>query len=238
MHRDGGVAEHGLGPGGGDHDGLVTVATVADRGELALVVAVVDLDVGQRGQAARAPVDDAFGPVDQAVVVQLLEDRLHGAGQARVHREPLARPVHAVAQAAHLAQDLAARFGLPLPDPLDERLAAQVVAAQALLGQLALHHVLGGDAGVVHAGQPQRVVALHATAPDQRVHQRVVEGVADVQGAGDVRRGDHDAVRGRGGVRVRGEVTCLLPSFVTRALHLGGRVLGGQLDRLGSAHDR
>ena len=237
VHRDGGVAEHGLGPGGGDHDGVVTVA-VADRDELAVVVAVLDLDVGQRGQAARAPVDDALGPVDQAVVEEPLEDRLDGPGQALVHREPLAGPVHAVAEAAHLAEDLAAGLGLPLPDPLDEGLAAQIVAAQALLGELALHHVLGGDAGVVHAGQPQGVVALHPAAPDQRVHQRVVERVADVQGTGDVRRRDDDGVRGGVRVRVRGEVTCLLPAFVARALHLGGRVLRGQLDGLGSAHDR
>ena len=68
---------------------------VADRDELALVVGVVDLDVGQRGEAARAPVDDPLGAVDQPVVVQPLEDRLDGPGQPLVHGEPLARPVHA-----------------------------------------------------------------------------------------------------------------------------------------------
>ena len=238
VDRDRGVAEHGLGAGRGDHDRGVPVA-VADRDELAFVVAVVHLDVGQRGQAARAPVDDAFGPVDQPVVEEPLEDGLHGAGQALVHREPLAGPVHAVAQAAHLAADLAARLGLPPPDPLDERLAPEIVAAQALLGELALDHVLGGDPRVVHAREPQRLVALHATPPDQGVHQRVVQRVADVQRTRDVRRRDDDAVRGAIGGHVRGEVTRLLPAFVARAFHLGGRVLGGQLDGdFGSAHDR
>ncbi len=237
VHGHRGVAQHGLGAGGRDHDGVRAVA-VADGGELALVIAVVDLDVAQRGQAARAPVDDPLGPVDQAVVVKLLEDRLHGAGQARVHGEALAGPVDAVAQAAHLAQDPAAGFGLPLPDPLDEGLAAEVVPAQALLGQLALDHVLGGDAGVVHAGHPQGVVALHAAAADQRVNQRVVEGVTDVQGAGDVRRGDDDAERGRTALRVGGKIPRLLPAFVAGAFDLGRRVLGGQLDWGWSAHDR
>ena len=237
VHRHGGVAEHGLRPGGGDHDGVLAVP-VADRDELALVVAVLDLDVGQRRQAARAPVDDPFGPVDQAVVEQLLEDRLDGAGQARVHGEPLAGPVHAVAEPPHLAEDPAAGVGLPLPDPLDEGLPAQVMTAQALLGQLALHHVLGGDPGVVHARQPQGVVALHAPPPDQRVDQRVVERVADVQGTGDVRRRDDVAERGSVRLCVRGEVACLLPAFVARPFHLGGRVLGRQLDGVGSAHDR
>ena len=44
VHRHRGVAEHRLGPGGGDHDRVVAVA-VADRDQLAVVVGVLDLDV-------------------------------------------------------------------------------------------------------------------------------------------------------------------------------------------------
>ena len=44
VHRDRGVAEHRLGPGGGDHDRVVAVA-VPDRDQLAVVVGVLDLDV-------------------------------------------------------------------------------------------------------------------------------------------------------------------------------------------------
>ena len=62
---DGGVTEHRLGAGGGDDEGLVALA-VLDGDELAVVVLVVDLDVGDGGQTARAPVDDALGAVDQA----------------------------------------------------------------------------------------------------------------------------------------------------------------------------
>ena len=170
----------------------VLAVAVADRDQLALVVAVIDLDVGQRGQAARAPVDDPLGPVDQLVVEEPLEDRLDGPRQPLVHREPLAGPVHAVAEAAHLAEDAAAVLGLPLPDPLHERLAAEVVPGQALLGELALDDVLGRDARVVHARQPERAVALHPAAADHGVAQRVVERVADVQRARYVRRREHD----------------------------------------------
>lgn len=141
---DGRVAEHRLRAGGGDDDGLVALA-VLHGDELTVVVLVVDLDVGDRGQTARAPVDDALGAVDQLVVVEPLEDRLDGPGQALVHGEALTRPGDAVAEAAHLAADLAAGLRLPLPDPLDERLAAQVVAGLALLGELTLDHVLRGD---------------------------------------------------------------------------------------------
>ena len=62
VHRDGGVAEHGLGRVVAttmDSIRLVFANTaVADRGELALVVAVVDLDVGEPVRHSRAPVDE------------------------------------------------------------------------------------------------------------------------------------------------------------------------------------
>ena len=163
-----------------------TMASVAlavpDRDELAVVVLVLHLDVGDGRQTARAPVDDALGAVDQLVVVEPLEDGLDGLGQPLVHGEALTGPGDAVAEAPHLAEDLAAGLVLPLPDALDERLAAQVVAGLALLGELPLDHVLRGDAGVVHAGLPQRLVALHALAAGEGVDERVLEGVA--RGAG------------------------------------------------------
>jgi hypothetical protein len=43
--------------------------------------------------------------------------------------------------------------------------------------QPALDHRLGRDAGVVGAGHPQRVVALHPLAANQNILQRVVERV-------------------------------------------------------------
>ena len=60
------------------------------------------------------------------------------------------------------------------------------------LGQQPLHHHLRGDAGMVGAGLPQRVAALHAPPADQRVLHGEGQRVAHVQAAGDVRRRDHD----------------------------------------------
>ena len=60
--------------------------------------------------------------------------------------------------------------------------------------ELALDHHLRGDAGVVRARLPQRGVAAHAMPARERVHERVLERVAHVQRAGDVRRRQHDAV--------------------------------------------
>ncbi|CAM5735024.1 hypothetical protein STENM223S_03475 [Streptomyces tendae] len=224
---DGRVTEHRLRAGGGDDDGLITLP-VRHGDQLAVVVLVLDLDVGDRGQAARAPVDDALGAVDQLVVVEPLEDGLDGLGEALVHGEPLTRPRDTVSQAAHLAADLAAGLALPLPDALDERLPAEVVAGLALLAQLALDDVLRGDAGVVHAGLPQRLVALHALAAGQGVDERVLEGVPEVQAARDVRRRDDDGVRRLVALRVGLEVTPFHPALVQLPLYLGRRVLGRQ----------
>jgi hypothetical protein len=51
--------------------------------------------------------------------------------------------------------DAPAALGLPLPDPLDERLAAEVVAGLALALELALDDRLRGDARVIDARLPE-----------------------------------------------------------------------------------
>ena len=205
----------------------VVAVAVPDRDELPLVVGVLDLDVGQRRQAARAPVDDPLRPVDQPVLVKPLEHGLDRAGQPGVHREPLPAPVHAVAQPAHLAEYAPAGFGLPLPYPLDERLPAKIVPGQPFLGELALDHVLGGDARVVHAGQPERVVALHPAPPDQRVDQRVIERMTDMQRPGNVRRRDDDGERRCRRFGVGPEVASFYPRLVPAGLNLAWVVLCG-----------
>ena len=88
---------------------------------------------------------------------------------------------------------------LPLPDALDEGFAAEVFAVGAFGGELALDHHLGGDAGVVGAGDPERGLAAHAVPAGEDVHLGLVEHVAHVQAAGDVGRREQDGE----GLRVR-----------------------------------
>ncbi len=95
----------------------------------------------------------------------------------------------------------------------------------ALGGQLAFDYHLGGDTGVVGARLPQGVVTLHAVVAGQRIHDGVLEGVAHVQGTGDVGRWDHDAV----GILVitllglGGEIAVFFPGLGTSvALWRGG----------------
>lgn len=113
-------------------------------------------------------------------------------------------------------------FLLPLPHGLEELLAAEVVARDALLSEQLLHRCLGRNAGVVSAGHPQCLEATHAVPdagerlarsahsdghvpPDECVLDRVGQGVSDVQSAGYVRGRDHDDVLGLIALRVGGK---------------------------------
>src|SRR5690606_17647662 len=213
VHRYGGVAEHGFGTGGGD-DQMITGAVdrVAEMPHGALFFLIQHLQVGDGGVECRVPVHQALAAIDQTLVVEAHEHFLHRLRQPRVHGEALPGPVHGGAQAADLAGDIAAGFRLPLPHFFEEFLPAQIVAADPFGPQLALHHHLGGDTGVVRTHLPQGVVALHAVVADQAIHDGVVEAVTHVQAAGDVGRRDHDAV----GITLAGglEVAALFPGVV------------------------
>ena len=80
----------------------------------------------------------------------------------------------------------------PVPAFGHKSLAADLLAAASLGPQFFLHLQLGGDAGVVGAGHPQRGPALHAIVANHQVFQGDGEGVALVQHAGHVGRGNAD----------------------------------------------
>ena len=112
-----------------------------------------------------------------------------------VHREPFARPVTGAAEFFELLDDDAAVFFLPRPDALDEFLASEVLFGLFFLlfyGFLDLP--LRGDAGVVHARQPESLIAQHAGAAGEDVLNRGVEHVAEREDAGDVRGRDDDGI--------------------------------------------
>ena len=189
----GGIAQHGLGPGGGhgDEGARQAVHGVADVPQVTGHVGVRHFQIGERGVAARAPVDHVLAAVDQPLLVEAHEDFADGAAEAGIQREALARPVAARAQADHLALNGVAVLRLPFPHARFECLAAHTAARQSLFGLFAFHHHLGGDAGVIGAGQPQRVIAAHAVPAHGDVDFGVLQHVADVQHPGHVRRRNH-----------------------------------------------
>ena len=230
MHRDRHVAQHGLRTRGRHADRTLAVRErIAQLPELAVFFRGVDLEVGDCGAEHRVPVHQTLAAVDEAFLVEAHENFHHGARHLGVHGE-VARflslgvgvlPVGRGTEAAHLPRDGRARLLLPSPDALDEFLAPEVVAALALFLELALDHDLRGDAGVVGADHPVGVEAAHAMEADQRVHQGLLERMAHVQRAGDVRRRQLDAVR-RFAVIVMAEVAARFPALVPALLDRRG----------------
>jgi hypothetical protein len=97
---DRGVAEHRLGPGGGDGDDAcrVVLQRVVEMPEMAVDLDRLGLEVGDRRLQLDVPVDQPLVLVDQAFLVELDEGAGDGLGQALVHGEALAAPVRRGAQ--------------------------------------------------------------------------------------------------------------------------------------------
>ena len=219
VHGDARVAQHGLGARGGDHEAPAVVDVgIADVPELAVALLVLHLEVGEGRLARGIPLDHAGALVDAPLLVGLHEDLADGLVEVRVHGEALAGPVHAGAHAAELVLDGALVLVLPGPEALEELLPGQVVAGLALGLQLALHHHLGGDARVVHPGDPEGVEALGALEARQGVVQREHQGVAHVEVARDVGRRDHDRPGLPAALRLGFEDAGFLPGLVPAGL--------------------
>ena len=153
MDRHCGITEHRLDASGRDDDVRLVVVerAVAQGNQLTLDVLELHLDVGDRGLQHRRPVHETLGAVDQTLVEHALEDGLNGAREALVHRETIATPVDTVTDAPHLAPDGSTRFALPVPNFVDEELAAEIFLCLAVGSELLLDDGLRGDTGVIHA---------------------------------------------------------------------------------------
>ena len=199
--------EHRLRPRSRDHDHFITAHDrVADVPQAALGFLVLHFQIGKRGLAARAPVDDVIAPINQTLFVQPDERLAHGARKSGVQREMFARPVAAHARALHLFDDAPAVLLLPLPHALFEFLASQVALGEPFLGDLPLHHDLRGDARVIRSRQPQRVdgfavrCPLHPAPANLRVDDGMLEHVAHVERPGHVRRRNRERKIGLAGL--------------------------------------
>ncbi len=214
MDRNRGITEHRFRPGRRHHHVAGTVGIrVANMVELALGLLVFDLVVGQGGMAARAPVDDVVSLVDQAFLIQADKNLADGGGQPGIHGEAFALPVTGRAQPLQLVDDRPAFLRPPAPDLFDEGLAAEVVTAFAFQGQLTFDDVLGGDAGVIGAGNPHGIVAAHPVITGEDILEGIVQGVANVEDAGDVGWGDDDGEGGSAWLHGRRKALFLLPAL-------------------------
>src|SRR5216684_4195579 len=132
------VPQHGFGPRGG-HDYMFVRShdRVANVPEVALPLFVNGFEIADRGAALRTPVHNVMAAIDQAIFIEAHEDFGNGARKFRRQRKTLARPVAAFPELQHLPRDGSAGFGLPFPDFLSKRFAAEVSVVDAFGGKLA-----------------------------------------------------------------------------------------------------
>ena len=190
------VAEHGLGARGGDNDVVLAVDRLGQRvaqvPQVALLVLVLGLVVRDGGGAVGAPVDDALAAIDQTVVVPVAEDLAHGLGIVLVHGKALVIKVDGAAHTLDLLDDDAAVLVGPVPAGVDELVATDFQAADALALELLVDLSLRSDTGMVGAEHPARGLTAHTSHTNDGVLDGVVGGMAHVELAGHVGRRNGD----------------------------------------------
>ena len=237
MHGDSLVTEKRFRTRRRNDDAFAAVGgRVTDFPEMSGGFFAFDFEVAHRALQLRIPVDEALAAVNEAFAIKLNEGLFHDLGQLFVHREIKTGPVKAVPQAAHLIQNRTARNLLPVPNALDEFITADVAAILAFALQLAFHHDLRGDAGVIGTRKPQRVVARHAVVTGQGVHHGLVEGVPHVENPGNVGRGQLNGKAGFGGIAAGLEVAAVFPNRIPARFNVGRFKALGELLRSGLTH--
>ena len=142
------------------------------------LVGVLQLGLGQRRVAVRAPVDGLAAAIDCAGKVHLLEDldvaRLVFRGKGEVGVVPLAR--HAQALEAHTLP-IQLLFGVFAADAAKD---SCIYLGHLLRAQLVFHLVLDGQAMTVPTGHVGRKIPAHAAVLYDDVLQDFVQRVPDV----------------------------------------------------------
>src|SRR3546814_12088382 len=85
-----------------------------------------------------------------------------------------------------MAGNFAAAFFFPLPDPGDELIAREISALLTLGVHLPLNHHLRGDARMISANHPQRILAAQPFITDHDILKCIVKRMADMERSGHV----------------------------------------------------
>ncbi len=192
----------------GIDDRIVNVPEVPFLGD------VLDFVVADGGLQKGVPIDQPLATIDLFLGKQVKEGGPHRGGALFIEREASAVPIAAASHPFELTEDPLLVLVLPLPDPLDQAFATDVMSRKILLFlEPTFHHRLRRDPGVVGSRHPKGFKPHHSMHSDDDVLQRVVQAVAEMQCTGDVGRRDHDgegfAIRVDLGVAALG----LLPSL-------------------------
>ena len=201
------------------HRAVLFDQRIFDMPEMTRLFLVLDLSIGDGGVADRTPVDDPAPLVDPSLFVHLHEDFRDCLIASLVHGEALAVPVTGRTELFELIDDPSSVFFSPVPAVLEEFFASQVLLADPLLLEIVDDLDFRRNGGVISAGLPERIIALHAFPTDQYILHGIVQRVAHVELAGNVRRRDHDGKRRFRVVHFCMEVFLFLPVFIDPVLN-------------------
>src|SRR5678815_3444339 len=142
---------------------------IADMVQLPLHIFMLNFDVRQSRQAARAPIDQTFSTIDQSIFIKPHKDFEHGFRESFVHGEAKTIPIAGLTKPFLLTDNGISRGGLPLPDALDETFASKGFPGKAFGHELLFHDVLRGNPGMISARKPEHIEALHPSPAYQYV---------------------------------------------------------------------
>ena len=204
--------------------GLTASERIFEVPHMAVDFFILDFEIGNRRLELRVPIDQTFGAIDQALIIEIDKSLVHGRAEILVQREFGILPITRGAEAFELIENGAARFLFPLPDFFNEGVAAHGTTILIAAGcQLALDDHLRGNARMVHARLPTDILAAHPLEPAQNVLDRIVERVTHVEATGDVWRRNHNRIGFGAGIHARPETARLFPALINTLL-MGFRV--------------
>ena len=122
MDCDRSIAEHCFRARGRDHKVLRRIISqrITNMPQSSVCILVHDFDIGERGLAARAPIDQPLSTIKKPVLPELDERFPHRVREPFVHRKAFVAPVAGNPERFQLMQNRIARFAFPIPDGLNE----------------------------------------------------------------------------------------------------------------------
>ena len=197
VDSNGGIAKHSFGTGGSKLQHLTRFLNgIKEMIEIAVLILVLNLRIGNRGLTGGTPVYHTVSAVDKTLIVKTHKYVLYCLRATIVHGEALTAPVARGAEYLQLLNDASAVLLLPRPSALKELISAKIILGKSLLAHRLNDLCLGGNGCVVGAGKPKGAISAHALIAGKDVLQGVIQCVTHMELTRNVRRGHNYGIMG------------------------------------------
>ena len=151
--------------------------------------------IGEGSEGLGVPVDHTDAAIDQTLIVEVAEDADYGSRASLIHGEGGAIPVARGSELTELLEDDTSILIGPIPGVGEELLTSKGMLIDTLLGELSHDFSLGRYGSMVGAGNPASVLAGHTGTTHQYILNSIIQHVAHVEHAGDIRGWNHYGIR-------------------------------------------